>query len=490
MKPFHRAALLLLLLLLTLSSVAAWSFSFNMGSPKWPGASTLIFTGIPGTSASGVPWSVAMRQAADEWNASTAFSFASSSEYRDPCAGTYRGSRADFLNGADFRTSLCGRRLSDSTLAVTVYFTENNILGSADIVEADIVFNANLEFDVYDGPLRFTRDSTVFDFRRIALHELGHVLGLSHDNSYAAIMNTHIGEVFSLQPDDIKGVNSLYSGINNCALAGTGFGWKFGALENGDCRVRQLMAGGTDSSFVDVYQLEVANDMTVNVDISTDGRLNAVLFLATDKLGNFYADEASAGNCLPALSQPLTAGQYVVLVNTYVDNVPCNLASSGNYRLSISYQSPSLIALNGQQSFQGGISSARFSGGISVDGGVSYGNRVRPDQAFDAIGRIEIDPRHQGQPGFITVAAITHTGETLIQNAQGEFVAYQPEVQLVPVTRRKILGEVEHIDIFRQFKARSLGIDSISVDFLIGYGVDSNPDELYYHQQPLNLLVE
>ncbi|MBU2098880.1 MAG: matrixin family metalloprotease, partial [Gammaproteobacteria bacterium] len=344
--------------------------------------------------------------------------------------------------------------------------------------------------DVYDGPLRFNGNTAEYDFRRIALHELGHVIGLNHDDTQVAIMNSRIGSLSSLQQDDINGVNTLYSGINNCALSGTGFGWKFGGLQSGDCRVQQLMAGGSDDSFVDVYSISFTNDVTVNVDIQTDGRLNAVLFLATEKLGSFLADEGSAGNCVPSLQTNLPAGQYVILVNTYVDPPPCNLTNTGNYRLSVTYTSNQLLELAGRQSFNGGMSDAKFSGGVTVNGGLSYGNRVGPNQPFDVRGRIEIDPRHQGQPGFLAVAAITHTGETLIKNEQGQFVAYQPEQQLIPITQRKILNAVEDIDIFRQFVASSIGINSISVDFLIGYGLDSNPDELYFHQQPINLLVE
>lgn len=471
-------------------SVTAWSFSFNNGSPKWPGATALIYTGIPGTSANGIPWSTAIQQAAQEWNDKTRFEFVISNAYRNPCAGTSAGSRPDFLNGTDFRTNVCGNSFSSSTLAVTVFFTETNILGSADIVEADIIYNANVNFNIYDGPLRFNGGAPEYDFRRVALHELGHVMGLNHDDSQTAIMNSRIGSLFSLQQDDINGINSLYSGISNCSLSGTGFGWKFGGLQSGDCRVQQLMAGGSDTSFVDVYSLDVPNNLSVKVDIQTDGRLNAVLFMATDKLGNFRSDEGSAGNCVPSLQNNVTPGQYVILVNTYTEQPPCNLANTGNYRLSVTYTSSQLLALNGRQSFQGGISEAKYFGGVTVNGGLSYSNRVGPNQAFDVRGRIEVDPRHQGQPGFLAVAAITHTGETLVKNLQGEFVAYQPEQQLIPVTQRKILAAVEDIDIFKQFVASSIGINSISVDFLIGYGLDSNPNELYFHQQPINLLVE
>ena len=487
MRRFKRYMALAVLMIF---SVAAWSFNFNNGSPKWPGAFALIHTGILGTSDSGIPWSVAMRQAAQEWTDKTQFEFGISNSYRDPCIGTFPGGRPDFLNGAGFRSTVCGNNFSNSTLAVALYYTEGNILGSSDIVEADIVFNANLNFDVYDGPLRFNNNTAVYDFRRIALHELGHVLGLNHDDSRTAIMNSRIGSLFNLQQDDINGANSLYSGINNCVLSGTGFGWQFGALQNGDCRIQQLMAGGTDSSLVDVYSLDIPNNLNVSVDVQTDGQLNAVLFLATDKLGDIRVDEDSAGNCVPSLQSSLPAGQYVVLVNTYTNNPPCNLGSTGNYRLSVTYTSPQLLELKGRQSFQGGISDAKFYGGVTVNGGLSYGNRVGPNQPFDVTGRIEIDPRHQGQPGFLAVAAITHEGETLIKNEQGELVAYQPEVQLIPVTQRKILGAVENIEIFKQFVATSIGVNSISVNFLIGYGLDSNPDELYYHQQPINLLVE
>jgi hypothetical protein len=487
MKGMRIAAAILVFMML---SVAAWSFSFNNGSPKWPGASTVVYTGIPGTSRSGVPWSVALQQAAVEWNSSTAFDFIINPAYRDPCIGTTPGSRPDFLNGADFRNNVCGNAFSSSTLAVTVFFTETNILGSADITEADVIYNSNLNFDVYDGPLRFSNGAPEYDFRRIALHELGHVLGLDHENRRPAIMNATIGSISSLQQDDINGVNILYSGINNCAISGMGFGWHFGGLQNGDCRVQQLMAGGTDTSFVDIYTLDIPNNLNVRVDVQTDGQLNAVLFLATDRLGNIQVDEGSAGNCVPRLQRNLSAGQYVVLMNTYTNAPPCNLSNTGNYRLSISYTSAQLLNLSGRQSFQGGISEAKFSGGITVNGGLSFGNRVGPNQPFDAIGRIEIDPRHQGQPGFLAVAAITHEGETLIKNERGEFVAYEPERQLIPITQRKVLGAVENIEIFKQFVARSIGINSISVDFLIGYGLDSNPNELYYHQQPINLLVE
>lgn len=465
--------------------------------PRWPGASTQLFTGIPGASPSGTPWALALQQSAEAWGSATGFEFQLSPDYRDPCLGTPASPGRDGLNGVDFKTSICGTVMSDFTLAVTMFYTERNRLGSTDMAEADIVFNGRLDFDIYDGPLRRAANGRpIYDFRRVALHELGHVMGLDHDDSEHAIMNTRIGDEWTLQSADIGKASALYAGIDNCVLSGAGFGWHFGALEPGDCRVQQLMSGGSDSSFVDIYALSLPQAMRVQVDINTDndsksgGRLEAVLMLASQRLGNFHISDVQPGSCEPTLQADLPAGDYVILVNTYSDSTPCQRSTVGDYRLSVTQVSAQLLPLAGYQSFMGGETAARFFGGITTDGGLSYSNRVAPDQLFDALGRIEIDPRHQGQPGFLAVAAITHTGETLVMSAQREFVAYQPEQQRVPVMQRKQLSAVENIEIFRQFKASMLGIQSISVDFLIGYGLDSNPDELYFHQQGINLLVE
>ncbi len=472
--------------MVTLASVAAWGFSFNTGSPKWPGASTRFYVGIPGTSRSGTPWAQALSEAAQEWNDKTAFEFQIINEYRDPCTGTGPGSRPDYLNGADFRSTACGNRLSDTTVAVTVFFVEPNILGSGDIVEADVIFNSNLAFDVYDGPLR----QGEFDFRRVALHELGHVMGLNHDDNATAIMNSRVGSLFRLQQDDINGANTLYAGLSNCSSTMTGFGWTFGALEAGDCRVQQLMAGGTDTSFVDVLTLDLAQPTNISMDVLTDGRLDSVLFLATDRLAFIDNDENSAGSCRPRIQANLPAGRYAILVNTYTGAPPCGTATTGSWRLSLTYNSPQPLLLSGRQSFQGGVSEARFFGGVTTNGGLSYSNRVAPNQAFDVIGRIEVDPRHQGQPGFLVAAALTDNGEILVRNQQGQFVEYRPDQALIPVAERRVLGATENFEVLKQFRASSIGISSISVDFLIGYGVDSDPDELYFHQQPINLLVE
>ena len=85
---------------------------------------------------------------------------------------------------------------------------------SGRIADADVVFNLNKRWAVYDGPLRTSGGETVYDFRRVAVHEFGHVLGLNHPDdhgqSHRAIMNRHPSDIDRLQADDINGVRALY----------------------------------------------------------------------------------------------------------------------------------------------------------------------------------------------------------------------------------------------------------------------------------------
>lgn len=477
-------------LLLAGSATLAFEFIDRNGS-KWPGARTTVYTGIPGTSPSGVPWATAYADAANEWSDKTRFEFQVNPGYRDPCAGTRVGSRFDNLNGADFRPNVCGDNFTTGTLAVTMFFTQGNMLGSRDIVEADIVFNSNVNFDVFDtpGPIS-SGGAVVYDFRRIALHELGHVLGLGHEESRSAIMAPRIGSITRLQSDDINGVNALYSGIDNCANRPASFGWTFGRLEAGDCVVKELMQGGTDNSFVDVYTLDVPANMRITIDMKGDSLLDGALLLTDRNLRVLSFDENSGGNCNPRVSLNVLAGEYTILANTYSGSTPCATRNTGDYRLTVSYSSWTMLALVGRDSFAGGQTNARFFGGVTANDGRNFINKVSPSQRFDVRGRIEIDPVHQGKPGFITVAALLDTGEILIRNSAGDLLPYQPDVQFVPVSYRKVLGSVENVDILRNVIAAELGINTIEVGFVIGYGVDSNPDELYFHQQPINLVVE
>ncbi|MEX1198745.1 MAG: matrixin family metalloprotease [Pseudohongiellaceae bacterium] len=496
-----RALLFSTLTLTGFVSPALHAFDINENQLlKWPGARTTIYAGLPERTASGETYQQAIIDAAAHWSEVTPFQFEVSPEYRDPCrgyaddTGAENQSGGDGVNGQGFADTVCGQEFNDNTLAVTVQYWEPNTLGVFDLVEADVIYNSEASFDIYDGPLSSGNDEFAgIDFRRTALHELGHVLGLGHERDEPAIMAPNIGNLFRLQEDDIAGAQALYRGISGCPQRQGGFGRFDDALEDDDCRVSQLMSGGSDDSPVDVYTFSLDEEATVDARVAA-GALDGVLILADSGLDILALDDDSGSGCNPRIRQSLPAGDYVLLVNTWDvaedADPPCGDAVRGDYRLSVSHESEQLLTLRGKESFQGGEAEAQFFGAVTVDGGESYRSRVRPDQAFDVEGRILVDPAHQGEPGYIVVAAITDAGETLVKNERGAFVTYRPARQLVPIAERRVLSGVEIIDVMTGMVAEDIDIDDIEVDFFIGYGVDSDPDELYFHSQPINLIVE
>ena len=55
-----------------------------------------------------------------------------------------------------------------------------------------------------------------FDVETVALHELGHILGLAHSNVAGSVMFPTVSSNFTkraLTQDDIDGVRSLYPGV-------------------------------------------------------------------------------------------------------------------------------------------------------------------------------------------------------------------------------------------------------------------------------------
>jgi hypothetical protein len=105
-----------------------------------------------------------------------------------------------------FGATNCGDAWGDTTLAIC-----HTWYRGSEIFQTDIVFNSNKSWNVYSTPWKAAPWSGVGDFQRVAVHELGHALGLGHeDGGVAAIMRSYVGDVTIPQQDDINGVAALY----------------------------------------------------------------------------------------------------------------------------------------------------------------------------------------------------------------------------------------------------------------------------------------
>ena len=187
------------LTLLALFAYATTGHAF-VTTTKWPQPNTTLYlnNNLSSSSPSGVSWRDAFTEAASTWTNATNFTFNLSDTQVASC------STSDLRNFIGFAGDVCGDAWGDTTLGVTITATFANT--PAVTAKTDVLFNDGLIWDVYHGNLRASHH----DFRRTAVHELGHVLGLDHETGVSAIMAPYEGNLESPTADDLSGIASLY----------------------------------------------------------------------------------------------------------------------------------------------------------------------------------------------------------------------------------------------------------------------------------------
>ena len=210
----------LLFLSIAVCGLTGTSAAFELMGLKWPGNSMEFDYDFElegkSRSPSGYSWNQAFEDAAEDWNEKANFTInADDSNPSNPCAGVFPFPSDGLRSGAAFHHELCFQgqdegveEFGDRVLAVTITYSYTS--RPDEIIETDMFFNDAEAWDVYGGPLR-----SQFDFRRVAKHEMGHVLGLDHEDSVKALMQSLVSDLFTLQADDIAGAAALYGPVSS-----------------------------------------------------------------------------------------------------------------------------------------------------------------------------------------------------------------------------------------------------------------------------------
>ena len=477
-------------LALLLLPLPAGILAYNLDGNRWPNGEATFNVNIPGTAPSGVSWNTAFEDALAQWTDQTEFTFLLNNSTLDPCAGFsnsddldgFPDGEGDGLNGVAFGDDVCGNEFGSSVLAITLTIALPGNLGFALIDQTDIVFNNAFNWDVYTGPRR-----PEVDFRRVALHELGHVVGLDHEDSVSAIMAPSIGDIDVLQPDDIAGANALYGGPGDCEILDLSINSVIeNSLSEGDCSVLELYGGGEDTSFVDTYRLNLEADTKLSIMMESSA-LDSVLLVTDDKLTGIDFDDDSAGKCDALIKGNFPAGEYLILANTYVEPFKCP-GNTGSYKMSISDNA--LPILSKASSVSGATAKSIFHGGATADGGLTYKSSFSSSDVINVTASIQPDAAHVGKPATFYLVALLSTGQKFARTSGGKFVKINKLSSIPAHSQTSSLATEESFSFLKNLQGDALGVSNISASFFVGYSLDSAPGEVYFNGKPITVTIQ
>ncbi len=192
---------------LLLSALSASGYDFITSPPlRWPVGSILMDLQLDATMAprslidGHTSWNAVAQEALSSWNQHLA-------PVQFAVGGAGGRASGDRRNQVFFSSSIYGKKFGSRVLAVTsVWYLRK------ERIEGDTIFNTAIDWDSYRGDLDLDLD--IIDFRRVALHEFGHTLGLDHPDQAkqvnVALMNSIISDLDDLTEDDVRGARALY----------------------------------------------------------------------------------------------------------------------------------------------------------------------------------------------------------------------------------------------------------------------------------------
>ena len=102
---------------------------------------------------------------------------------------------------------------------------------------------------------------------------------------------------------------------------------------------------------------------------------------------------------------------------------------------------------------------------------------------------IIVDPTHIGEKGFLVIAGIIGR-EYFWLNPDGQFVSADAALSEIVSFSSKKMDTIEKIEIMTDFIPSNYGIRELVVEFYVGYGLDTDPDEIFFNSIPINFTIE
>ncbi|MBV9008241.1 MAG: matrixin family metalloprotease [Verrucomicrobia bacterium] len=286
----------------------------------------------------------------------------------------------------EFSTKVFTQDWGSGTLAVTLLSYR-----SGNMEETDTLFNSkDYNWDSYRGPLW---SNGVLDFRRVAIHEFGHTLGLDHPDQanppqhVVAIMNSRVSDIDTVQQDDINGVHAIYGSgpayqvippgnvlmdISTRGVTSTGDNVLIGGFQVQGSQPATLVVRSLAYTLASYGVTDALNDSVIDVYDSNNNLVasNDDWFTSSDAstIASYHRDPPNSRES--AVFVTLNPGNYTCIVQSYSD---ANQPAQTGVALFEVYDLRASSSRLGNVSTRGpvGLGSDILIGGIVVGGNAS-----------------------------------------------------------------------------------------------------------------------